>query len=211
METPQDSETSFIAGAQTSAHARPRLASRGVAAWRRLSARERFLLIVTAYLLLATGAFLAFEWSQDQRERHALAAADLAQAREARGRATASLSRADRAELRALAERSVSGRNLWLARIGLEQRIAATMTQAGMPASEVRVADGVEGDPAAPLLRVEVTGPYVAQPLVRWLRIMAEEPALFVVDRLVIDGSDTAQYQLSLLFAVRPSPETAPR
>ena len=171
-------------------------------AWTRLTARERLLALLMALLALATAAVSAQGWSQNQRDRYATAQADLMLAREVRQTARGGLDSVQRAQLATLSDWTTRDRNIWLARIQLEQAIANAAAQAGAPDPEIRVAEGLEGDPALPLVRVEVSGPYVAGPFAALLRNLAGDRHTLVVDRLEIGDTDAARYRLSLLFPV---------
>ena len=178
------------------------LAAQARDAWTRLTARERLLATLMALLALAVAAFSALGWSQEQRDRYAAAQADLILARQVRQAARGGLDTVQRAQLATVTDWTTRDRNIWLARIQLEQAIANAAAQAGAPDPEIRVAEGLEGDPTLPLVRVEVTGPYVAGSFAAFLRNLAADRHTLVVDRLEIGDASTAQYRLSLLFPV---------
>jgi hypothetical protein len=186
------------------------LVARSKDAWARLTARERLLAGLMALLALATAAFSALGWSQDQRDRYAAAQADLLLAREVRQAARGGLDSVQRAQLATLSDWSTRDRNIWLARIQLEQAIATAAAEAGAPDPEISVSEAVEGDPALPLVRVEVSGPYVAGSFAALLRNLAKDRHTLVVDRLEIGDTEAARYRLSLLFPVEIVPERAP-
>jgi len=171
-------------------------------AWSRLTARERLLATLATLLALAVAAFSALGWSQDQRERYAAAQADLMLARQLRHTVRGGLDRAQRVQLASLSDWSTRDRNIWLARIRLEQAIAEAAAQAGAPEPEIQVAEALEGDPALPLVRAEVSGPYVAASFAALLRNLADDPHAMVVQRLEIGDTEAARYRLSLLFPV---------
>lgn len=171
-------------------------------AWARLTPRERLLATLAALLALAVAAFSALGWSQDQRERYAAAQADLMLARQLRHTARGGLDRAQRVQLASVSDWSTRDRNIWLARIRLEQAVAEAAAQAGAPDPEIQVAEDLEGDPALPLVRAEVSGPYVAASFAALLRNLADDPHVMVVQRLEIGDTDAARYRLSLLFPV---------
>lgn len=171
-------------------------------AWARLTPRERLLATLAALLALAVAAFSALGWSQDQRERYAAAQADLMLARQLRHTARGGLDRAQRVQLASVSDWSTRDRNIWLARIRLEQAVAEAAAQAGAPDPEIQVAEDLEGDPALPLVRAEVSGPYVAASFAALLRNLADDPHAMVVQRLEIGDTDAARYRLSLLFPV---------
>ncbi len=178
-------------------------------AWTRLRARERFLVVAVALLALATAAFTAFGWSQDQRDRYAAAQADLLLARQARLTTRGGLDGVQRAQLAALSDWTTRGRNIWMTRIDLEQAIAVAAAQAGTPDPEIQVAEAVEGDAALPLVRAEVSGPYVAGPFAAFLQALAAGDHTMVVDRVEIGDANTARYRLTLLFPIDITPERA--
>lgn len=177
-------------------HARVRMA------WARLTPRERILATLAALLALAVAAFSALGWSQDQRERYAAAQADLMLARQLRHTARGGLDRVQRVQLASASDWSTRDRNIWLARIRLEQAVAEAAAQAGAADPEIQVAEDLEGDPALPLVRAEVSGPYVAAPFAALLRNLADDPHAMVVQRLEIGDTEAARYRLSLLFPV---------
>ena len=168
----------------------------------RLTDRERRLAALAAVLALAVGAFSALGWSQDQREHYAAAQADLLLTRQVRHAAHGGLDRAQRAQLASLSDWSTRDRNVWLARIQLERAIAAAAARAGAPDPEIQVAQDLEGDPAMPLVRVEISGPYVAAPFAALLRNLADDQRAMVVQRLEIGDTDAARYRLSLFFPI---------
>lgn len=178
------------------------LPARVQTAWGRLTARERLLATLAALLALAVAAFSALSWSQDQRERYAAAQADLMLARQLRHTARGGLDRAQRVQLASVSDWSTRDRNIWLARIRLEQAVAEAAAQAGAPDPEIQVAEDLEGDPALPLVRADVSGPYVAASFAALLRNLADDPHAMVVQRLEIGDTDAARYRLSLLFPV---------
>ena len=175
--------------------------------WTRLTARERLLAALMALLALATAAFTALGWSQDQRDRYAAAQADLMLAREVRQAARGGLDGVQRAQLATVTDWTTRDRNIWLARIQLEQAVVAAAAQAGAPDPDIHIAEGLEGDPALPLVRIEVSGPYVAGSFAALLRNLSESRHTLVVDRLEIGDTDAARYRLSLLFPVEVVPE----
>ena len=179
-------------------------------AWAGLTARERLLATLMVLLALAAAAVFAQGWSQTQRDRYATAQSDLLLARDVRRAARGGLDNVQRAQLATLTDWTTRDRNIWLARIQLEQAITNAATHAGAPDPEIRVAEGLEGDPALPLVRVEVSGPYVASSFSALLRHLADDPRTMVVDRLEIGDTDAARYRLSLLFPVEVVEERGP-
>jgi hypothetical protein len=172
------------------------------AAWTRLTARERLLAMLAALLALAVAAVSALGWSQDQREGYAAAQADLMLARQVRNTARGGLDRVQRAQLASVSDWSTRDRDIWLARIRLEQAIAEAAARAGAPDPEIQVSEDLEGEPALPLVRVEVSGPYVASSFAALLRDLADDSHAVVVQRLEIGDTEAARYRLSLLFPV---------
>jgi len=182
------------------------VAARSDAAWTRLTARERILIVLMALLALAAAAFTAASWSADQRDRYAAAQADLMLARQMRLASRGGAEAPARAQLAILSGWTTPARNIWMARIALEQALTAAADRAGLPDPEIRVAEGLEGDAALPMVKVEVSGPYVAGPFTAFLSTLAQDRRVFVVDRLRIDDVDTARYRLELLFPVAIEP-----
>jgi hypothetical protein len=175
-------------------------------AWSRLTARERLLATLMALLALAVIAFTALGWSQNQRDRYAAAQADLVLARQVRQAARGGLDTVQRAQLATLADWTTRDRNIWLARIQLEQAIATAAAQAGAPDPDIQIAESLEGDPALPLVRVEVSGPYVPGSFAALMAALASSRHTLVVDRLEIGDTEAATYRLSLLFPVQIAP-----
>jgi len=182
------------------------VAARSNAAWIRLTARERILAVLMALLALATAAFTAASWSADQRDRYAAAQADLMLARQTRLALRGGSEAPAQARLAIMSGWTTPARNIWMARIALEQALTAAADRAGLPDPEIRVAEGLEGDAALPMVKVEVSGPYVAGPFTAFLSALAQDRRAFVVDRLRIDDVDTARYRLELLFPVAIEP-----
>jgi hypothetical protein len=176
----------------------------------RLTPREGWLLAVLGLVALAGVAFLAQQWSSAQRDRVATAQADLLLANQARAAAgRGGLDGFDLAQLRSLSNWSTHGPNVWLARIRIEQRLVAAAADARLPAPEINIAEAVEGGPV-PLLKAEISGPYVGAPVLRFVQMLAADPAAFVVDKFDASDADTAQYKLTLLFPVMFDTAAAP-
>ena len=181
------------------------------------TARELWLLIGLGMTVLAVLAFYALQWSDGQRERLTAAQADLILAHETRISAQHSgLSDADRAQLHALSDWSVHGETLWLARLKIEQQLHAAAVESGLPAPDISVGEALEDNIATPLLRAEISGPYVRASWLRYLDRLASLPSAFVIRKLDVSDAETAQFRLALLFpvvidqgAVQPA-ETAP-
>ena len=153
--------------------------------------------------ILAIAAFYALQWSDGQRERLTAAQADLMLARETRASAQHSgLSDADRAQLRALSDWSVHGETLWLARLKIEQQLHATAVESGLPSPDISVGEALEDNVATPLLRAEISGPYVRASWLRYLDRLASIPPAFVIRKLDVSDAETAQFRLVLLFPV---------
>lgn len=169
----------------------------------RLTPREAWLLAGLALAALATAAFYALQWSAGERERLASAQAELTLARQTRAiaaqRQAISVSAADLAAPQAW---SLHARNLWLARLKIEQALSAAATSARLPTPQIEVAEALEDDSAAPLLKAEVSGPYVAGPWAAFLRALAGDGLVFVVDKLDVSDATASQYSLTLLAPV---------
>jgi len=167
------------------------------------TARELWLLIGLGMTALAVLASLALQWSDGQRERLSAAQADLMLAHETRAQARQSgLSDADRAQLGALSSWSVHGETIWLARLKIEQQLHAAAVEAGLPTPAISVGEGLEDNIATPLLRAEITGPYVRASWLRYLDRLASMPAALVIRKLDVSDAETAQFRLVLLFPV---------
>ncbi len=170
---------------------------------RRLTEREVWLLALLGLVALVTLAATALQWSGGQRERYASAQSDLMTAREDRATARArTLNASELAQLGAIADWSVHGRNLWRARLSVEQVVYAAAQAAKLPTPDIKVAEALEENAQTPLLRVEVTGPYVAGPWLSFMHALAFSQTRFVIDKLDVSDAETAQYTLVLLFPV---------
>ena len=170
----------------------------------RVGVRERWLLGITVAVLLAGFAYQASEWASAQRERYQIAMADLALATQARAEAISHAPRSgDAKAARIVQDWTLHGRNIWVVRLAIEQRIVQTATDVGLKDVQVRVAEAVEGDKALPLLRAEVSGAYSGRPLIRLLRQLSDGQQSFVLDKLEVSRSDAPQFKLSLLFPVQ--------
>ncbi len=169
-----------------------------------LSARERWLLALAGLTALAVVDVKAFQWAGAQRDRYQVAQADLALARQRRAAQDRDqLDAFDRAQLAALSGWSEHGRNLWLVRVRIEQRIVAAAQAAGLANIQVRLAEAPEGDAATPLLRAEVTGPYVSGPVVAFLKRLASDPKTFALDEMEVNTADAPEFKLALLFPIQ--------
>ncbi len=174
-----------------------------VAVWNRQTVRERALSALFALVLMGLAVAQAEHWRADQQDRYQAALADVAATRSERAAlARGRFSAADRATLATLADWPVGGRDLWMVRLALEQRLALAAKAAGLPSPEIRIAEGLQGSPSAPLLKAEISGPYLSQPLVGLLRRLCEGPQAVLVDDLQVSDPTTARYRLSLLFPV---------
>jgi hypothetical protein len=185
----------------------------------RLTPREVWLLAGLVLAALVTAAFYALQWSSSERDRLATVRADLTLARQTRAisvqRAAGDVSQAD---LDAAQAWSLHARNLWLARLKIEQGLSAAATSARLPSPQIKIAEALEDGSAAPLLKAEVSGPYVAGPWTAFLRALAASGLVFVIDKLDVSDASASQYSLTLLFpvsldelpAAAPSPDAAP-
>ena len=173
------------------------------AAYARLSARERWMLVGLGLVLLIVAAVGAYRWSGTERDRLAAAQADLMVARQNRlAVERGGLDAFDDAQLRALSAWSEHGRSIWLARVKVEQRIVASAAAGGLAAPQIQVAEGLEGDSAVPMLRADVSAPDQGLAVVGLLRHLSEDPRTFALDRIQRTGGDTPEVKLSLLFPV---------
>jgi hypothetical protein len=184
-----------------------------VRALAQLSAREAWLLAALAMLTLVTGAYYAMQWSAGERDRYVAAQADLALAQQTR--AVAARQGADGADLAQLAAAeawSTHARDLWLARLAIEQRLSAAAAAAHLPSPEVKVAEGLETDSDVPLLKAEVSGPYLPTPWLAFMRGLAAEGPAMVVDKVDVSDASAAQFTVTLLVPVKldQAPAAAP-
>ena len=169
-----------------------------------LSAREAWLLAALAMLALATGAYYAMQWSAGERDRYVAAQADLALAQQTRAAAMRQGDGgADLAQLAMAEAWSTHARDLWLARLAIEQRLSAAAVAAHLPSPEVKVAEGLETDSDVPLLKAEVSGPYLPTPWLAFMRGLAAEGPALVVDKVDVSDASTAQFTVTLLVPVR--------
>jgi hypothetical protein len=106
-------------------------------------------------------------------------------------------------------------RDLWLARLAIEQRLSAAALAAHLPAPEIKVAEALESNSDIPLLKAEVSGPYLPGPWLAFMRAIAGDGPAFVVDKLDVSDAATAQFSLTLLVPVQldqaPQPTSADR
>jgi hypothetical protein len=108
----------------------------------------------------------------------------------------------DAARLAAIDGWSTHARSFWLARLEIEQRLNAAAIAAHLPSPEIRIAQALEDGSDEPLLKAEVSGPYVRGPWLAFMRALAAEGPAFVVDKLDVSDADSAQFALVLLFPV---------
>jgi hypothetical protein len=169
----------------------------------RLTLREAWLLTGLVLVALATAAFYALQWSSGERDRLAGAQADLTLARQTRAiaaqRGQSAVSRADLAAAQAW---SVHARNLWLARLSIEQALSAAATTARLPSPQIKIAQALEDGSATPLLKAEVSGPYTPGAWAAFMRALAGGGLVFVIDKLDVSDAETSQYSLALLVPV---------
>jgi hypothetical protein len=183
---------------------------------RPLSSRETWLAACLGLLALGAAAVYAQSWSAAQRDRVANAEADLTLARSnhaiALQKGTSDAPAA--AQLAAIADWSTHARSFWMARLAIEQRLDAAAVAAHLPAPEIRIAQALEDGSDTPLLKAEVSGPYVAGPWLAFMRTLGAQGPSFVVDKLDVSDANTAQFALVLLFPVTldepPPAEPAP-
>ncbi|HEX3918735.1 MAG TPA: hypothetical protein VHW60_15465 [Caulobacteraceae bacterium] len=169
----------------------------------RLTPREAWLLAGMCLVALVVAAFYALEWSSSERDRYAAAQADLTLARQDRAIATQrGAEGVSNADASAAGAWSLHARNLWLARLKIEQALSAAATSARLPSPQIKIAQALEDNSAAPLLKAEVSGPYVAGPWVAFMRALAGSGLVFVIDKLDVSDADTSQYSLTLLLPV---------
>ena len=170
----------------------------------RLTAREAWLLGGLGLTALAAAAFYALQWSGGERDRVAAAQADLALARQAHAIAVqrSAGGRINDADAAAAATWSVHARDLWIARLKIEQALNAAAVAAHLPTPQIKVAEALEAGSAAPLLKAEVSGPYVSHAWIDFMRALASGGLVFVVEKLDVGDAETAQYSLTLLVPV---------
>jgi hypothetical protein len=175
-----------------------------VRALARLSAREAWMLAALAMLALVTGACYAMQWSAGERDRYVAAQADLALAEQTRAAAAhQGAGGADLVQLATAETWSTHARDLWLARLAIEQRLSAAAAAAHLPSPEVKVAEGLETDSDVPLLKAEVSGPYLPAPWLAFMRDIAAEGPALVVDKVDVSDASTAQFTVTLLVPVK--------
>ena len=178
----------------------------------RLSAREAWLLAALGFLALATGAHYAMQWNAAERDRYVAAQADLALAQQTRA-VTASQQRGGGvalAQLAAAGAWTTHARDLWFARLAIEQRLSAAAVAAHLPGAEIRVAEALESGGDIPLLKAEVSGPYLPGPWLAFMRGIAAQGPAVVVDKLDVSDAQTAQFNLTLLVPVMLDQAPAP-
>jgi len=178
-----------------------------------LSAREAWLLAGLSMLALVTGAFYAMQWSASERDRYVAAQADLALAQQTHASAAhRDTGSADLAQLAAAEAWSTHARDLWLARLAIEQRLSTAAVASRLPSPEIKVAESLESGVDAPLLKAEVSGPYLPGAWLAFMRGVAAQGPAFVIDKVDVSDAATAQFSVSLLIPVvlDRSPAAAP-
>lgn len=185
----------------------PKLSGLGAAPGRLirpLSAREAWLAACLGLLAIGAAATYAQSWSAAARDRYVNAQADLALSRSNRAIAQqkGAGGASDAAQLAVIDGWSTHARSFWLARLQIEQRLEAAAAAAHLPAPEIRLAQALEDGSDTPLLKAEVSGPYVAGPWMAFMRALAADGPAFVVDKLDVSDADAAQFALVLLFPV---------
>lgn len=180
-------------------------------AWRGLSVRERALLYGLAVVLCATAAFLAAQWSQNQRDRHTAAAVALANVERLAVAAARTATVVDPADVARLEGASISAPNPWLARLKVEEALSNAAVKAGVASAEIHVAEALEGDKAAPVLRAEIEGPLAADSLARLISDITAGSQTVLIEGLRTEGGGVASFKLTLKYPVRIDPTDARR
>ncbi|HLY79546.1 MAG TPA: hypothetical protein VKQ70_09245 [Caulobacteraceae bacterium] len=181
----------------------------------RLTAREAWLLAGLGLLALLTAAFYAMQWSSGERDRYVAAQADVALAQQTRAAAARQGSAdADLTQLGAAEAWTTHAHDLWLARLAIEQRLSAAALASHLPAPEIKVAEALESNSDIPLLKAEISGPYLPGPWLAFMRAIAGDGPAFVIDKLDVSDATTAQFSLTLLVPVQldqaPQPTADP-
>ena len=171
-----------------------------------LSAREAWLLAGLAMLLLAAGAYYAMQRSAGERDRYVAAQADLALAQQTRAAATqqGGAASTDQAQLATAESWSTHARDLWLARLAIEQRLSAAAVAARLPTPQIKVAEGLESDSDIPLLKAEVTEVPICPPRGKGsMRGLAAEGPAVVVRQIDVSDAAMSQFTVTLLVPVK--------
>jgi len=168
----------------------------------RLTTREAWLTAGLAFTALATAAFFAQQWSSTERDRVAAAQADLALARQTQALAVQQRDAAGGANVASAASWSVHASNLWFARLRIEQVLHAAAAGSRLPSPQIKVAEALEGGSAAPLLKAEVSGPYVSRAWIDFMAALAASGLVYVVDKLDVSDAQASEYSLTLLVPV---------
>ena len=173
------------------------------AALSRMSPRERWLAGLLGLVAILAAAVTATEWAADQREREVLALADLQARRQAAARITAGGPGPGlRAQLAAAQAWSLNAPDLWIARVRVEEQLAAAALAAGVKDAQVEVFAGAEADGAQPLVRAEISGPYLRPQLAALLQGIYASPAAVVVERIQVKAVEEPSFKVSLLYPV---------
>lgn len=193
----------------------------------RMTQRERFLVMAFAAMLLITIVWLPLTWASDERERLALAEADLADARaQARRAAPVGTGARQAARLADLESLSLRADSVSIARILIEQRLSEAARQAGVQLTSVTVSEEPE-EGATPLLRAEFGAPYAPQTLWPMLDILSRSPEAVFLDAIEVTGDGgtgspallsapggvptSGQARVELLFPIAVGPAAASR
>ena len=175
-----------------------------MASFRRLTPRETWLVAGLILVAGVVGALYSIDWNSRQASRYAVAAADRADADQLR-LATERLAaaRPDRAALAEIADGSLQARDVWLARLAIEQRLLRTAASAHVAQPAVTVAQAVEGDPAAPVLRSELSGSWTGHVLPALIKALTSEQPAPIIQALHVGPDPAPGFKLTLLFPVQ--------
>jgi hypothetical protein len=182
------------------------------AALARTSARERVLAALLGLIVLMSAALVALDWSQTQEDRAAAAVVALQAREQARARAArGGLDAAGRQQLSAVDAMALKAPDLWIARVRIEEQLAAAVAEAGVREPEITVA-AAEAEPGAlPTVRAEVSGAWSKPAFAGLLTRLASGPYAVMVEHVQAELGDNPRFILSLEWPVESAPAGARR
>lgn len=184
------------------------LTGRAVAAWRGLASRERRLLVLLSAVALVAATVATLDWSARQKEAWTLAVADAGLRADVAAREAGRLDPGARREIDRLSAGALTADDIWLARILLEQRLAASAVAAGLDDARITVDEVADAAPVPDVLGARFEAAYDGAALVRFLDDLDAGVGLHAVQGLAVDR-EAGEVELQLVFPVRIAPGSA--